>query len=189
MTRPAVGPSRLTADWIVSFPLVIKKCHEAVILSPGQLTEVRVVADPLRRALHLAFRIADRELQAGDHFLDQGIRLGFRIRVGREGRVGASQVIRGWPGRSAVLPGPATGAQSRGDRLLLRRPGWEAGQHLGEVPAVSGDGRRYPGDRAGVAQFANVLGGTAPTLEQVSRRAIRHMSRIASEPNTAEATR
>src|SRR5712672_452413 len=42
-TRPAVGPGRLTADWVVPFPLVIEECHELPISSPGQPTEVRVV--------------------------------------------------------------------------------------------------------------------------------------------------
>jgi len=52
----------------------------------------------------------------------------------------------------------------RGDRLLLCCPGREAGQYLCEVLAVSGDGRRNPGDRAGVARLVPFLGSAHQRL-------------------------
>jgi hypothetical protein len=63
--------------WVVPFPLVLEERLE-VLVSLAQPVEVRVVADPLRRALHLALGIADRELQAVNHFPDQGNQLGLR---------------------------------------------------------------------------------------------------------------
>jgi hypothetical protein len=67
--------------------MVIEESHEAVISSPGQPAEVRVVTDPFRRALHLAFGIADRELKAADHLPDQETQLAFReVRAIRECR-------------------------------------------------------------------------------------------------------
>src|ERR1700746_2931508 len=120
-----VVPGRLALGWVVSFLLVTEERRERPGFFLARPSQVRVVADPLRRALHFALGIADRELQATDHLPDQGIQLGLRVHAGRERRVGAGQVIRGWPGGSAALPGPATGTQPGDDRLLLRRLGQE----------------------------------------------------------------
>lgn len=133
--RPVPGVLRR----IVSLLLDVKESPEfsgELVVLAAQVAEVRIVGDPFPGALHLALGIADGELQAGDHAVDQVTQLIPAFGPDRERRVDTGQVVGGLPGPGAAPPGPAPGpgAQALVHRRCLpsRHPARRDPQGLGD---------------------------------------------------------
>src|SRR6266700_3561636 len=108
--------------WIVSLLLGGQENLEVrgeLIVGGTQAVEVRIAGYPFRRALHFALGVVDSELQASDHLTGEAAQIIFDLlgvglclvvfelvnTVRVNGGVSTGQVVRGRPGRGAVLPG------------------------------------------------------------------------------------